>query len=177
LHRLQHANGPLLFQALLTFSPVSAALPHTTSLRDCGTHGEGGPSLTHPGERVGAASYDCIPENDVGPSAGPGLPLNITESGEGPLPLLGMLIVLETSVAALSRIHGPDIGSLKRVVAGWGLAIQLLFDVFVFQLFLIGYDRIDIAWGFVVVLIGFIVTLIGASVGVSRQGHERANQS
>ena len=27
LHRLQYANGLLLFQALLTFSPVSVALP------------------------------------------------------------------------------------------------------------------------------------------------------
>jgi hypothetical protein len=27
LHKLQHANGRLLFQVLLTFSPVSVALP------------------------------------------------------------------------------------------------------------------------------------------------------
>jgi hypothetical protein len=27
LHRLQYANGHLLFQALLTFSPLSVALP------------------------------------------------------------------------------------------------------------------------------------------------------
>jgi len=94
------------------------------------------------------------------------------------LPLLGMLIVLGTSIAALSRIHtsdhfihAPEIVSLKRGVAGWGLAIQLLFDVFVFQIFLIGYNRIDFAWGFVVVLIGFIVTVIGTWVVKSHQSH------
>jgi hypothetical protein len=95
------------------------------------------------------------------------------------LPLLGMLIVLGMSIAVLSRIHtqeyfihAPEIVSLKRVVTGGGLAIQLLFDVFVFQLFLIGNDRIDIAWGFVVVLIGFIVTVIGAFVVKSHQSQE-----
>src|SRR6266849_5459466 len=100
------------------------------------------------------------------------------------LPFLGMILVLGTSLAALYRIHAPEhfihsaeIVSLRRVAAGWGLAIQLLFDVVVFQLFLIGYARIDIAWGFVVVLIGFIVTVIGACVVTSHQSHERTNHS
>jgi hypothetical protein len=94
------------------------------------------------------------------------------------LPLLGMLIVLGTSIAALSRIHTPEhfihapkIVSLKRTGAGWGLAIQLLFDVIVFQIYLIGYARTDIAWGLVVVLSGFIVTVIGAFVVKSPQSH------
>jgi uncharacterized membrane protein len=87
------------------------------------------------------------------------------------LPLLGMLIVLGTSIAALYRIHSPEhfihspeIVSLRRIAAGWGLAVQFLFDALVFEMFLIGYGRIDIAWGFVVVLIGFIVIVLGAFV-------------
>jgi hypothetical protein len=31
LHKLQHANGRLLFQAFLTFSPVNVALPDKVS--------------------------------------------------------------------------------------------------------------------------------------------------
>ncbi len=75
------------------------------------------------------------------------------------LPLLSMLLILGTSSAALYRIHSPEhfihspeIVSLRRVTAGVGLAFQLLFDVLVFQIFLIGYARTDIAWGLVVVL-------------------------
>ncbi len=91
------------------------------------------------------------------------------------LPLLGMLIVLATSVAALFRVPLPRLVVLKRAAAAWGLATQLFFDVFAF--FLIGIGGTEIAWGFVVVPLGFLITVIGASIGVSRQGHERAKQS
>ncbi len=85
------------------------------------------------------------------------------------LPLVSMLVVFGTSIAALYSIYAPEQFSQRRGVAVWGLAIQLLFDVFVFQLSLIGYSRIDIAWGFVVVLVGFVITVISAFVVKSYQ--------
>jgi len=78
------------------------------------------------------------------------------------IPWLGMLIILATSIVALFQLLFPRLTLLKRVAAGWGLGVQLLFNGLVFQIFLIGYARTDIAWGFVVVLIGFIVSVIGA---------------
>ncbi len=77
------------------------------------------------------------------------------------LPLLGMLTVLATSVAALFRGLSPGLVLLKRVAAGWGLAIQFFFDILVAQIFAIGYARTDLGGGFVCVLIGFLVILVG----------------
>src|SRR5947209_7678426 len=77
------------------------------------------------------------------------------------LPLLGMLIVLGISVAGLFRIPLPRLILLKCAAAAWGLAFQLLFNVLVIVFFSIGNARIDIGWGFVVLLIGFIVMLVG----------------
>ena len=77
------------------------------------------------------------------------------------LPLLGMLIVLGISVAGLFRIPLPRLILLKCAAAAWGLAFQLLFNVLVIVFFSIGNARIDIGWGFVVVLIGFMVMLVG----------------
>ncbi|GAC1402632.1 MAG: hypothetical protein NVSMB49_18960 [Ktedonobacteraceae bacterium] len=95
------------------------------------------------------------------------------------LPLVSMLVVFGTSIEALYRIHTPDhyvhaprIVSLRGAAAVWGLAIQLLFNVFTFQLLSIGYARTDIGWGFVVILMGFIVMVIGAFVVKSHQRHE-----
>jgi hypothetical protein len=76
------------------------------------------------------------------------------------LPLLCMLIVLTTNVAMLLGVLLPRLVLLKRVAAAWGLVIQLFFDAFVFQIFIIGYGRVDIAWGFIVVLIGFMVVCV-----------------
>lgn len=77
------------------------------------------------------------------------------------LPLLGMLIILATSVAALFQPPLPKLVLLKRIAARWGLGLQLVFDVLIFLIFLPGYARTDIAWGFVVVLLGFSVSVIG----------------
>lgn len=93
------------------------------------------------------------------------------------LPLLGMLIVLATSVAALFRVPLPRLVWLKRAAAAWGLAIQLLFEVFVFLLAGIGYGRTEIAWGFVVVPLGFLIAVIGAFVVGAHQKQERAKHS
>ena len=93
------------------------------------------------------------------------------------LPLLGMLIILATSVAALFSVPLPRLVGLKRTAAGGGLAIQLVFDFFVFQLISIGYARIDIAWGFVVVLIGFLITVIGTFVVEAHENQKRAKYS
>ncbi len=84
------------------------------------------------------------------------------------LPLLGMLIILAASVAALFPVRLPRLIRLKRAAAGGGLAIQLVFDYFVFQLLSIGYARTDIAWGFVVMPIGFAITVIGIFVVEAR---------
>src|SRR5712691_12350567 len=50
------------------------------------------------------------------------------------LPLLGMLIVLATSVAALFRVPLPRLVVLKRAAAAWGLAIQFLSEAFLLLL-------------------------------------------
>jgi len=84
------------------------------------------------------------------------------------LPLLGMLIVLVSSGAALLGITIPRLILLQRVAAGWGLTLQILLSIFVFMLYLIGYDHIDIASGFVVLPIGFVVMLIGTWSGTLR---------
>src|SRR6266851_231520 len=76
------------------------------------------------------------------------------------LSLLGVLIVLATSVATLFAVCGPRLVLLKDLAAKWGLAIQLSFDFTVLQILSIGYTRIEIAWGFVVLLIGFIVIFV-----------------
>src|SRR2546425_2877536 len=79
------------------------------------------------------------------------------------LSLLGVLIVLATSVATLFAVFGPRLVLLKDLAAKWGLAIQLSFDFTVLQILSIGYARIEIAWGFVVLLIGFMV-IFGSAV-------------
>src|SRR5712692_2581586 len=79
------------------------------------------------------------------------------------LSLLGVLIVLATSVAILFTVYGPRLVLLKDLAAKWGLAIQLSFDFTVLQILSIASDRIDIAWGFVVLLIGFMV-IFGSAV-------------
>jgi len=76
------------------------------------------------------------------------------------LSLLGVLIVLATSVAALFAVCGPRLVLLKDLAAKWGLAIQLSFDFTVLQILSIGYARIEIAWGFIVLLIGFMVIFV-----------------
>ncbi len=50
------------------------------------------------------------------------------------LPLLGMLTIFVTSIAALFHIPLPQPTLLKRAAAAWGLAAQLLFDFFVLLL-------------------------------------------
>lgn len=77
------------------------------------------------------------------------------------LPLLGMLIVLAISVATLFQVPLLRLVGLKRVAAAFGLAIQFFLEMIIFLISLIGYGRIDIAWGFVVILIGFIVMFVG----------------
>src|SRR5438067_6786532 len=71
------------------------------------------------------------------------------------LSLLAVLIVLATSVAAFFTVFGPRLVLLKDLAAKWGLAIQLSFDFTALQI--LSSARIEIAWGFVVLLIGFMV--------------------
>lgn len=80
------------------------------------------------------------------------------------LPLLAMLIILGTSVAALFRtqIQPPGLVLLKRIVAIVGLVLQLSFETIIYLLSQIGYARTDISWGFIVMPIGFLVLVISA---------------
>lgn len=80
------------------------------------------------------------------------------------LPLLFMLIILGTSVAALFRtpIQPPGLVLLKRIVAIVGLVLQLSFETIIYLLSQIGYARTDISWGFIVMPIGFLVLVISA---------------
>jgi hypothetical protein len=73
------------------------------------------------------------------------------------LSLLGVLIVLVTSGASLFAVCEPRLDLLQDLAAKWALAIQLSFDFIVLQVLSIGYARIEIAWGFVVLLIGFML--------------------
>jgi hypothetical protein len=73
------------------------------------------------------------------------------------LPLLGMLIILATSVATLFGVSLPRLLWLKRAAAAWGLAAQLLFDAFV--LLIVG-DLIGLRPG------SFVVALLGLVMGV-----------
>src|SRR5207302_4293465 len=66
------------------------------------------------------------------------------------------------SVATLFAVCGPRLVLLQDLAAKWGLAIQLSFDFAVLQVLLIGYARIEIALGFVVLLIGFMVIFSSA---------------
>ena len=88
------------------------------------------------------------------------------------LSLLGVLIVLATSVATLFAVCGPRLVLLKDLAAKWGLAIQLSFDFTVLQLLSIGSARIEIAWGFVVLLIGFMV-IFGSAVRFRKAGKRK----
>jgi FAD/FMN-containing dehydrogenase len=78
------------------------------------------------------------------------------------LSLLAVLIVLATSVAAFFTAFGPRLALVKDLAAKWGLAIQLSFDFTVLQILSIGSARIEIAWGFVVLLIGLMVIFVSA---------------
>src|SRR6266516_5064043 len=79
------------------------------------------------------------------------------------LSLLAVLIVLATCVATLFAVCGPRLVLLKDLAAKWGLAIQLSFDFTVLPILSIGYAHREIAWGFVVLLIGFMV-IFGSEV-------------
>ena len=78
------------------------------------------------------------------------------------LPLLAMLIILGTSVAALfhAQIQPPGLILLKRIAAIVGLVLQLSFETIIYLLSQIGYARTDISWGFIVMPIGFLVLVI-----------------
>src|SRR5260370_7928617 len=88
------------------------------------------------------------------------------------LSLLAVLIVLATSVAAFFTVFGPRLVLLKDLAAKWGLAIQLSFDFTVLQILSIVSGRIEIAWGFVVLLIGFMV-IFGSALCFQKAGKRK----
>lgn len=96
------------------------------------------------------------------------------------LPILGVLIILVTSMAVLFRIPFPQLVRLKRAAVGGGLAFQLVFEILIYVISGIGYARVEIAPGFVVMPLGFLITMIGvfiveaASDGEQASPHKRA---
>lgn len=80
------------------------------------------------------------------------------------LPLLGMLLLLIANGTELFQVPLSRLTLLKRVGAAGGLVFQLLFDTLMFEIFGIGYGRVDIAPGLVVVLIGFVFTCVAAFI-------------
>jgi FAD/FMN-containing dehydrogenase len=77
------------------------------------------------------------------------------------LSFLTALIVLATSIATRFIACGPRLTFLKDLAAMWGLVIQLSLDFLVLHVLSMGDAHWEIAWGFVVLLIGF--SLIFAS--------------
>jgi FAD/FMN-containing dehydrogenase len=86
---------------------------------------------------------------------------SIVASALAALSWLALLIVLATSVATWFTECGPRLTLVKDLAAMWGLAIQLSLDFLVLHLLSVGNVQWEIAWGFVVPLIGF--SLIFAS--------------
>ena len=78
------------------------------------------------------------------------------------LSLLAALIVLATSVATWFTVCGPRLVLLKDLAAAWGLVIQLSLDFLVLQVLSTGNAQREIAWGFVVPLIGFFLIFASA---------------
>jgi FAD/FMN-containing dehydrogenase len=72
------------------------------------------------------------------------------------LSVLGVLVVLATSVATVFTAYGPRLALLNDLAATWALAIQLSVDFLVLQSTATGSARVAIASGFVVVLIGLL---------------------
>lgn len=93
------------------------------------------------------------------------------------LPFVGMLIVLVVNSAELFRVPLSRSVLLKRVGAGFGLLLQLLFDALLFTLSGIGYARVDIAWGLVVVLVGFILMCVDAFFVETLQSQKQVNNA
>ena len=76
------------------------------------------------------------------------------------LSLLAVLLVLATSVATWFSICGPRLALVNDLAATWGL-IQLSLGFLVLHILSLGNAKWEIAWGFVVLLVGF--SLIFAS--------------
>jgi FAD/FMN-containing dehydrogenase len=73
------------------------------------------------------------------------------------LSLLAALIVLATSAATVRAVSEPRLLLLNDLAATWGLAIQLSCDFIVLHVLSMGNAHREVAWGFVVPLIGFTV--------------------
>jgi hypothetical protein len=92
------------------------------------------------------------------------------------LPVLGILIILTTSLAALFRVPFPQLVRLKRAAAGGGLALQLFLEIIVYVTSSIGYDSIEIASGFVVIPLGFLITMMGVFIVEAASDEGRDSQ-
>lgn len=77
------------------------------------------------------------------------------------LPILGMLIILITSMAALFHVPLPRLARLRRAAATGGLTIQIFLEIFILVISSIGYGRTEVAPGFIVIPFGFLITMIG----------------
>src|SRR5258708_4720925 len=88
---------------------------------------------------------------------------NVLASALAVFTVLGVLIVLSTSVATWFTAYGPRLALLNDLAATWGLAVQFSLDFVVLQSLSIGAAHSDIASGFVLLLIGFLV-IFGSAV-------------
>jgi decaprenylphospho-beta-D-ribofuranose 2-oxidase len=86
---------------------------------------------------------------------------SVVASALAALSLLAVLLVLATSVATWFTICGPRLALANDLAATWGLAIQLSLDFLILHVLSLGNAQWEIAWGFVVPLVGF--SLIFAS--------------
>ena len=78
------------------------------------------------------------------------------------LSLLALLTVLGTSAATWFTACGPRLTLMKDLAAMWGLVIQLSLDFLVLHVLSLGNAHWEIAWGFVVLLVGFSVIFASA---------------
>ncbi len=90
--------------------------------------------------------------------------LNVVLSIAALLPVVAAVLVLITSVMALRGNPVLQLTWLIRTAAVVGLAIQVLFEIFVYVISQIGYARTDIALGFWGVPLGLLIMVIGVFI-------------
>jgi hypothetical protein len=79
------------------------------------------------------------------------------------LPVLAVLFVLGTSIAALFQELSPGIIIARRVIAIAGFIIQILLSLAIYIIYSISL-HVDFAIGFVIILVGFVIAIVGTFI-------------